>query len=64
MIGGGRQIGPGCSVRVDGAVPDSDTNIIREAYSWLQDGRLSAMEYWWVTDEMPDSLPRLDQLVD
>ena len=28
MIGGGRQIGPGCSVLVDGAVPVSDTNFI------------------------------------
>jgi hypothetical protein len=64
MIGGGRQIGPGCSVLVDGSVPVSDTNFIGEALLWLQDGRLSAMEYWWVTDEMPDSLPRLDQLID
>ena len=63
MIGGGRQIGPGCSVRVDGALPNIATNFIGEAFLWLQDGRLSAMEYWWVTDEMPDSLPRLDQLV-
>ena len=64
MIGGGRQIGPCCSVLVDGTLPESDTNYIGEAFLWLQDGRLSAMEYSWVTEKMPDSLPRLDQLID
>jgi hypothetical protein len=64
MLSGGRQIGPGCSVLADGSLPSSDSNFIGEAFLWLQDGRLSAMEYWWVTDEMPDALPRLDQLID
>jgi hypothetical protein len=24
---------------------------------WVDDGRLSALEYWWVTDDMPDGVP-------
>jgi hypothetical protein len=24
---------------------------------FVQEGRLSALEYWWTTDEMPDSFP-------
>lgn len=64
LLSDGQQIGPGCSVRVDGAKPDSDANYIGEIFLWLRDGRLTAMEYYWVTDEMPDSLPRLDQLAD
>jgi hypothetical protein len=63
-IGGGRQIGPGCSVRVDGSLPDSDVNYIGEAFLWIIDGRLNALEYSWVTEEMPTELPRLDQLAD
>ena len=61
-IGGGRQILPGCSVRVDGSAPDSDTNYIGEVFLWVIDGLLDSLEYPWVTDEMPTSLPRLDQL--
>jgi hypothetical protein len=24
---------------------------------WVDDGRLSALEYWWVTDEKPEGFP-------
>ena len=61
-IGGGRQIGPGCTVRVDGSLPDSESNYIGEVFLWIVDGRLSALEYSWVTEDMPTELPRLDQL--
>jgi hypothetical protein len=61
-IGGGRQIGPGCSVRVDGSLPYSDSNYIGEAFLWITEGRVSALEYYWVTEEMPTDLPRLEQL--
>ena len=61
-IGGGRQIGSGCTVRIDGSLPDSETNYIGEVFRWIVDGRLSALEYSWVTEDMPIELPRLEQL--
>jgi hypothetical protein len=24
---------------------------------WVDDGRLSALEYWWVTEKAPDGFP-------
>lgn len=27
---------------------------------FVESGRLSALEYWWVTDEMPAAMPPLD----
>ncbi|MDO7881287.1 hypothetical protein [Antiquaquibacter soli] len=61
--GGGRQIGPGALVLSDPSSLDRLENVIGHAFFWLQDGRLSAFEYAWFTDDMPGSLPRLDQLL-
>ncbi|MFC4045153.1 hypothetical protein ACFO1B_42645 [Dactylosporangium siamense] len=47
----------------DGALPmnayvyDADQNYLGELIVWISDGRLSAIEYAWVTDHMPNSLP-------
>jgi hypothetical protein len=29
---------------------------------FVEDGRLDWLEYWWVTDEMPDDFPPLDAI--
>lgn len=29
---------------------------------FVDDGRLSALEYWWVTDDMPDEFPPLSAI--
>jgi len=50
------------SMAIDGSLPDSESNYIGEVFLWLVDGRLSALEYSWVTEDMPTELPRLDQL--
>lgn len=63
-IGGGRAIGPGVGVHEAGVTPHRDENFTGSMFLWLYDGRIGDLEYWWVTDEMPDRLPGLDQLSD
>ena len=29
---------------------------------FVDDGRLSALEYWWVTEDMPDEFPPLSSI--
>jgi hypothetical protein len=38
----------------------SDAEVVGTLLVWVEDGRLSALEFGWVTDEMPTSLPSLD----
>jgi hypothetical protein len=30
---------------------------VADGILFVDDGRLSALEYWWTTDEMPDAFP-------
>lgn len=53
------QIGPGALVY---GRPAPSDDFIGEMMLWFRDGVLCDLEYWWVTDEMPDHLPDLDQL--
>ncbi len=62
VVKAGRQVGPGATVHEDGSRPTND-NFVGEVFLWLIDGRIADLEYCWVTDDMPDRLPRLDQLV-
>lgn len=34
-----------------------------ELIIWIEDGLLDVLEYAWVTDHAPSSLPRIDQVV-
>jgi hypothetical protein len=45
-----------------GDVFDQDGNPIGGMMLWITNGRLSALEYWWVTDEPPSELPKLHQI--
>ncbi|GAA1438445.1 hypothetical protein [Leifsonia poae] len=56
-----RTPGPGAQVLKDGSQPLHEGNLIGEVFLWLRAGKISDLEYSWVTDEMPDSLPALDQ---
>lgn len=47
---------------VDARVYDRFGNYIGELIVWLSDGRISALEYSWLTDEMPYSLPEVEAL--
>lgn len=44
-------------------VSNSDGCYIGELIVWVTGGRLSALEYAWVTDSMPRSLPPVEELV-
>jgi hypothetical protein len=59
----GRTPGPCATVLRDGSKPATGTNLIGEVVLWLEGGRLTDLEYWWVTDEMPDALPDPTQLI-
>lgn len=63
-IGGGREIGPVVGVHEAGAASHRDENVTGSMFLSLYDGRIGDLEYWWVTEEMPDGLPGLDQLSD
>src|SRR5215471_17166134 len=41
-------------------VIDADGEYLGELLVWITGGRLSALEYSWVTDEPPDRLPETD----
>ena len=62
--GRGPTPGPQALVLKDGAKPVSEENFVGAVLLWLDGDRITALEYWWVTDEMPDRLPRLEQLID
>lgn len=47
---------------IDAHVYDANDNYVGELIIWISDGRLSALEYAWVTDEMPQALPPVDSL--
>jgi hypothetical protein len=49
-------------VPVETQVYDEQGNYIGELIVWLSNGRLSGLEYTWVTDEMPLSLPTVEML--
>jgi len=42
---------------VDASVVDDNGEYAGELILWLTDGRISSLEYSWVTDSMPRSLP-------
>ena len=42
---------------VDAHVHDERGGYVGELIVWMEHGRLAALEYAWVTDEMPTSLP-------
>lgn len=50
----------------DGVLPmnahvyDGNDHYLGELLIWLSNGRLSSLEYAWVTDEMPQSLPAVE----
>jgi hypothetical protein len=47
---------------VDAHVHDESGEYTGELLLWLEDGLLSSLEYAWVTDSMPDSLPEVERL--
>ncbi|MDI1462493.1 hypothetical protein QEZ54_16095 [Catellatospora sp. KI3] len=49
-------------VPVDAAVTGPDGGFAGELLLWLQDGRLAALEYAWVTDEAPVALPAVSEI--
>jgi hypothetical protein len=57
----GRRIGPGAIVYMPER-PHTDEYSIGEIFLWIENGRMSALEYPWWTDEMPDRLPGVNQL--
>ncbi|WAU81951.1 hypothetical protein O1Q96_20455 [Streptomyces sp. Qhu-G9] len=51
-------------VPVDAHVHDQSGEYIGELLVWTDRGAtLAALEYSWLTDEMPSSLPRVDQVM-
>ncbi|WP_223885803.1 hypothetical protein [Nocardia colli] len=42
---------------IDGSVTDRKGAPIGEVILWVEDGRLSAIEHTWYTDERPKTLP-------
>lgn len=48
---------PTSGIFTDGGVTDRDGAPIGEVILWVEDGRLSAIEHTWYTDERPKSLP-------
>lgn len=48
---------------MDVRVNDTRGRYTGELIVWLTDGRLSPLEYAWVTDSMPHSLPPVEELV-
>ncbi|GHJ48752.1 hypothetical protein Cs7R123_60940 [Catellatospora sp. TT07R-123] len=49
-------------VPVDAAVTGPDGEFAGELLLWLQDGRLAALEYAWVTDDAPTALPAVSEI--
>jgi hypothetical protein len=47
---------------VDVLVYDDQDRYLGELIVWLSNGRLSALEYAWVTESMPLSLPPVEML--
>lgn len=47
---------------VDAHVYDEAENYVGELLVWLSGGRLSSLEFAWVTDEMPLSLPPVSSI--
>jgi hypothetical protein len=43
-------------------VLDAAGEYVGELLVWLQDGALAALEYAWVTDEMPTVLPAVERI--
>jgi len=43
-------------------IVDESGELLGELIVWVRSGRLSALEYAWVTDEMPDRLPSVDEI--
>ncbi len=53
--------GAGCAVYRTGA-KHTNRNYVGEVFLWQTNGLLSALEYSWVTEEMPSTLPHISQL--
>jgi hypothetical protein len=53
---------PGASIPVDAQVLNEFGDVAGELLVWLQDGLLAALEYAWVTDDMPAVLPAVGQI--
>jgi hypothetical protein len=49
-------------VPVRAVVDDATGSPVGELLVWLDDGYLNALEYAWVTDEMPGALPPLERI--
>lgn len=47
---------------VNAHVYDEAENYVGELIVWLSEGRLSSLEFAWVTDEMPRSLPPVSSI--
>ncbi len=47
---------------VDAHVYDEGGDYLGELIVWMAHGRLAALEYSWVTDSMPTSLPEVETL--
>ncbi|WP_413101168.1 hypothetical protein [Streptomyces sp. Inha503] len=48
---------PNGVIPATGVVKDSSGELVGELLLWVSDGRLSALEYSWYTDEAPTALP-------
>ena len=60
-MGEGRQIVAEADVFKGGV--RSDQSYIGGLIVWANDGLLSALEYYWVREDMPTSLPPLDEVL-
>ena len=58
---GGRQIVADVNVYRDGV--RADDHYIGGIILWAMNGLMSSLEYYWVTDDMPTSLPRLEEVL-
>jgi hypothetical protein len=49
-------------IPVDAEVVNDAGQYVGELLIWLHDGALAALEYAWVTDEMPTALPSVENI--
>jgi hypothetical protein len=53
---------PGRLAPVDARVTGPDGTYIGELLLWVENGRLSAFEYSWITDAPPEQLPEISKV--
>ncbi len=50
------------TVPVEAPVRDSNGSLVNGLMIFTTEGRLSALEYWWTTEEMPNAFPESEQI--